>query len=50
VVAPAMTRCRDRVVCDVFMSLCEDYTNFCVKTIYYCVKTIQSFIDLCLVV
>jgi hypothetical protein len=43
VIAPAMTRCRDRVVCDVFMSLCEDYTNFCVKTI-------QSFIDLCLVV
>jgi hypothetical protein len=41
---------RDRVVCDVFMSLCEDYTDFCVKTIYCCVKTIQSFVDLCLVV
>jgi hypothetical protein len=49
-VAPAMMRCRDRVVCDVFVSLCEDYTDFCVKTMYCCVKTIQIFIDLCLVV
>jgi hypothetical protein len=50
VVAPAMTRHRDRVICDVFMSLCEDYTDFCVRTIYYFVKTIRSFVDLCLVV
>jgi hypothetical protein len=31
VMALAMTRHRDRVVCLV-VSLCEDYMNFCVKT------------------
>jgi hypothetical protein len=40
-VAPTMMQHRDRVVCHVFVSLCEDYTNFCVKTIWI-------FVDLCL--
>jgi hypothetical protein len=39
-VAPAMTRCCDRVLYLV-VSLCEDYVNFCVKNMYCCVKAMD---------